>query len=305
MHPPSKAYSRPETAAASPQAASLARMRRKSMPPREPLLYRPHALRPIRAKAHVLEHDEDIHAHSHAWGQLTFSIGGAVRINTERATFLLPPSRAVWIPPQIEHAVTAVERADLRSLYLHQSEQCQGPGLPIEQAQAWQDCRVIEVSPLLRELVLQLATDPNGVHQDASAEEAPTAREQCIISLVQDELQRARSLRLGIDLPKDKRLRRLCEVMLREPQRHADLDAWAAEVGASTRTLSRLFRQELDSSYAQWRQQVLLARALTLAARKQPMNLIAAELGYASASAFSAMVTRTVGMPPSRFFAEA
>jgi len=161
------------------------------------------------------------------------------------------------------------------------------------------------VTPLLRELVLQLATDPNAAHQDALAEEAPSAREQCIISLVQDELQRARSLRLGVDLPQDKRLRRLCEVMLLEPQRHADLDAWAAEVGASTRTLSRLFRQELDSSYAQWRQQVLLARALTLAARKQPMNLIAAELGYASASAFSAMVTRTVGMPPSRFFAEA
>lgn len=120
-----------------------------------------------------------------------------------------------------------------------------------------------------------------------------------------DELRRANSLRLGVALPQDKRLRRLCEAMLDEPLRHADLDGWAAEVGASARTVSRLFRDELGSSCAQWRSQVLLARALTLAARKMPMNLIAHELGYASASAFTAMVTRTVGMPPSRFFAEA
>ena len=73
---------------------------------------------------------------------------------------------------------------------------------------------------------------------------------------------------------------------------------------SSERTLSRLFREELGCSYGQWRQQLLLAHALQLAARRTPMNLIAAELGYASASAFSAMVTRAVGMPPSRFFAE-
>jgi AraC-like DNA-binding protein len=34
-----------------------------------------------------------------------------------------------------------------------------------------------------------------------------------------------------------------------------------------------------------------------------PMAAIAAELGYASPSAFSAMVRRSVGAPPSRFFA--
>ena len=50
---------------------------------------------------------------------------------------------------------------------------------------------------------------------------------------------------------------------------------------------------------------VLLARALTLAAQGRPMGVIAAELGYASASAFTAMVRRAVGQPPGRFFAGA
>jgi AraC-like DNA-binding protein len=77
------------------------------------------------------------------------------------------------------------------------------------------------------------------------------------------------------------------------------------DIGASERTVARLFRDELGTSFGQWRQQVLLARALTLAARKRPMSEIAAELGYASPSAFSAMVRRTLGAPPSRFFASA
>lgn len=104
-------------------------------------------------------------------------------------------------------------------------------------------------------------------------------------------------------LPADKRLRSLCEAVIDQPARHATLAGWAAEVGASQRTVARLFRDELQTSFAQWRQQVLLAKALQLAARKRPMSHIAAELGYASASAFTAMVTRSVGMPPSRFFA--
>ncbi|MEJ6005351.1 helix-turn-helix transcriptional regulator [Paucibacter sp. AS339] len=265
---------------------------RTSLPPLDPQRYAPGAARPVRAKARLMESWMDIQAHHHDWGQLVFSISGVVRVSTPDATFLLPPSRALWIPPLREHAVTAVERADLRTVYLHQPPAAEG----------WQDTRVLEVTPLLRELVLQLATTMDPI---AEAAKANGGREHWIACLVLDELQRAKPLRLGVDLPQDKRLRRLCEAMLQNPQRHAALADWAAEVGASERTISRLFSEQLGSSYAQWRAQVLLARALTLAARKLPMSLIAAELGYASASAFTAMVTRTVGMPPSRFFAEA
>ena len=107
-----------------------------------------------------------------------------------------------------------------------------------------------------------------------------------------------------VELP-DARLKKLCEAMLNQPGRHASLEAWSTEAALSARTVSRLFRDELGTSFAQWRSQVLLAHALSMAARRKPMSHIAAELGYASASAFTAMVTRTVGMPPSRFFAEA
>jgi AraC-like DNA-binding protein/mannose-6-phosphate isomerase-like protein (cupin superfamily) len=276
--------------------ATLAQRARTSVPPLDPLRYAPSTERPVRAKARLMEHHMDIQAHHHDWGQLVFSINGVVRVNTAHATFLVPPSRAVWIPPRVVHAVTAVERCDLRTLYLHGSAGESGKAQGV-----WADCRVLEVSPLLRELVLQLAIDPEA----AATTPQDQAREHCIASLVLDELGRASSLRLGVDLPQDARLRRLCEAVLANPVRHTALADWAAEVGASERTVSRLFREQLGTSYAQWRSQALLAHALALAARKRPMSLIAAELGYGSASAFTAMVKRTVGMPPSRFFAEA
>lgn len=277
--------------------------RRASIPPLDPSRFAPSAERPLRAKARLMAHQMNIQPHHHAWAQMVFSISGAVRVSTRHdaagSSYLVPPARAVWIPPGVVHAVTAVEQADLRTLYL---------GAPAvaalaarAPAAAWSRCRVLEVSPLLRELVQQLAA----VAEQALLDPHDRARDAALGALVLDELARARALPLGLPLPADGRLRRLCEVMLEQPLRHPDIAGWAAEAATSPRTLSRWFRDELGTSYAHWRQQLLLARALQLAARKQPMQLIAAELGYASPSAFSAMVTRAVGLPPSRFFAEA
>ena len=265
---------------------------RQSVPPLDPQRYAPSAARPLRGKARLMVHSVDIQPHRHDWGQLVFSITGAVRVSTQEAdktsTLIVPPSRAVWIPPGTVHAVTAIQQADLRTLYSLPG-QLTGAG--------WQTCRVLEVTPLLRELVVQLDVNADGM--------VDQGRERLITALIVDELTRARTLEIGVELPRDARLKKLCEAMLNQPGRHASLEAWSTEAALSARTVSRLFRDELGTSFAQWRSQVLLAHALSMAARRKPMSHIAAELGYASASAFTAMVTRTVGMPPSRFFAEA
>ncbi|MFN3302679.1 MAG: AraC family transcriptional regulator [Roseateles sp.] len=266
---------------------------RTSLPALSPERYAPTARRPLRAKARLLEHLTDIQPHRHDWAQLVFSMTGAVRVNTEVSTYIVPPSRAVWIPPGLVHAVTAIERCDLRTVYL---------AADLLPGAAWTTGRVLEVSPLLRELVAALPEDPDPAPAESADDQQ---RRRGIEALVLCELRRARPLALGVALPKEPRLRRLCEAMLQEPGRHTGLEGWAAEAGASPRTLSRLFREQLGTSFAQWRSQLLLAHALTLAARGRPMSHIATELGYANASAFTAMVTRTVGMPPSRFFAKA
>ncbi len=269
--------------------------------PLTPHLFLPDAQRPVRAKLLHLSTDTRVVPHHHAWGQIALSATGVVRMTMADGSFIVPPSRALWIPPGVEHAVSVVEDAELLTLYLHQPRGRFGPQVPRALDAPWRQCRVLEVSGLLRALALELDARPDARGLSLSADELQ--REKRLSALLFDELRRARPVPLGIALPRDKRLRTLCEAVLDDPTRHATLDAWARDAGASARTVARLFRSELRTSFVQWRQQVLLARAVTLAARKLPMASIAAELGYASASAFSAMVRRSVGAPPSRFLA--
>jgi AraC-like DNA-binding protein len=272
--------------------------------PLTPHLFIPTPARPLRAKIHRLTTDKHVLPHSHPWAQLAFSTTGITRLSVEHGSYLVPPSRALWIPANVEHAVTVVEDATLLTLYLHQPRGRCGPGvLPAAEQAPWRECRVMEVTELLRALVAQMdiAADGGGAFPSADV----LKRERLLSALVLDELRRAPALRLGVALPRDKRLRALCQAVLDEPARHRTLDAWAHDAGASPRTMARLFRDELGVSFGQWRQQVFLSRALGMAAEGRPMGEIAGELGYASASAFTAMVRRSVGQPPRRFFAAA
>lgn len=273
-------------------------LRARPVPLVDPEGYSPTVARPVRAKARRMEAAMRIDPHQHPWGQVVLSATGVVRMSARRgdglSTYIVPPSRAVWVPPRVEHVVTVVEDAEIRTLYIHPSARfIDEPGTgPCAQ---WTDCRVLEVSSLLREASAELDARPGG----GTASE----RERLLSGLVLDELKRAAPVPLGVDLPSDRRLRALCDAVIEAPTRWNTLEGWARHAGASPRTLARLFRSELGTSFVQWRRQVLLAHALSLSARRLPMARIASELGYASPSAFSAMVRRTLGAPPTRFFA--
>ncbi len=301
---PSPSLPRPAPPPAEPVAASTAG--RAARPVRvlsyveslTPHLFVPSRERPVRAKHRELRADTQVRPHSHPWAQVAISTTGVLRLTVPRGTYIVPPSRALWIPPGVEHAVTMVEDADLRTLYFYQPPGRCGPAVARAQEEPWRQCRVLDVSELLRAVVREMPTDP-----DDGAPPPPELlhRERHLSALILDELRRASSVRLGVDLPRDKRLRHLCEAVLADPTRHDTLADWARDTGASPRTVARLFRQELGSTFTQWRQQVILARAVALAAGRKPINQIAAELGYNSPSAFSAMVRRAVGLAPGRF----
>jgi AraC-like DNA-binding protein len=255
--------------------------RRTSVPPLE-TGYAPTADRPIRAKLRHLAADTDVPPHRHTWAQVATSSTGVIRMRAGRSTYLVPPSRVLWIPPGVEHAVTVVEAADIRTLYIHQSEDMVGPACPTEEQNAWSQCRVLEASSLLRELVAHLPAEPNGPNN-----QVPGPRELSLSHLVLEELRHARAVPLGLDLPEDKRLRQLCEAVLADPARWITLDSCAHLAHTSTRTVARLFRSELGSTFGQWRQQVLLSQALVLAAKGLPMAHIAGNLGFMPAPALS------------------
>ncbi len=256
--------------------------------------FTPSPARPVRVRARSMAADTHFEPHEHGWAQLAYCASGLLQVtaahrrgSADEMTYIIPPSRAVWIAPGARHHVSVIEAAEFRTLYIA------AQALPAD----WQDCRMLRVSPLLRELV--------GALEPLSQARSSSAREQGLTGLVLDELTRADTQALGVPLPHpelgDKRLRALCEAVLRGPTRQGMLSAWAAEVGASERTMARLFREELGMNYQQWRQQVLLAHALPLLARGLPVGQVAALSGYASESAFSAMFKAAMGQPPGRF----
>jgi AraC-like DNA-binding protein len=271
-----------------------------------PHLFMPTPERPVRAKQHRLSARTRVIPHSHRWAQISVSLDGVLHLAAPQGTLIAPPSKAVWIPPGLVHAVAMVEEADLISIYVRQDLPAQGPVLPGLQAgtvcdpQDWARCRVLEISPLMRELITAL---PKQGDDQPAPDAATLQREHHLSVLLLEELRQAREVNLGVDMPQDKRLRMLCEAVVAYPTQHDSLADWAADTGASPRTVARLFQQELGCSFTAWRQQVVLAHAVSLAARSLPIQQIAAELGY-SPSAFSAMVHRTVGMPPARFFGQ-
>jgi AraC-like DNA-binding protein len=93
------------------------------------------------------------------------------------------------------------------------------------------------------------------------------------------------------------RLAVVCEAVLRTPSKEGQLDKAAASLGVSIRTLSRLFREELGTSAANWRRGVQIATACCALDNRIPASEVAAMLGY-GAGAFSTFFRSRLGYSP-------
>lgn len=222
--------------------------------------------------------DHDSGLHHHQRGQLLFTRQGCTRITLAEQLCLLPPSRAAWIPPGVVHRAVMQRTVDYRSLYLT-PDYCQD--LP-------QHVCVIEVSDLLRATLEPIATAPF----ETDWQQGKFAH---LLGLCLWEIREAAHQPMLLPLPRDKRLKPLLETPERLPP---ELQLLEQQVGASSRTISRIFRRETGMSYQQWRQQWRLMRAMELLATGRNAGYCAFELGFASDSAFIAFFKAMTGTSP-------
>jgi AraC-like DNA-binding protein len=225
-----------------------------------------------------------IEPHCHPRAQLTWAVSGVMTVTADRGTWIVPPNRALWIPAGTEHAISMSGAVAMRAIYVDRA---------VAQSVA-EGCKVIVVSPLLRALMLELAAAP--LDYDESG------RTGHVAALFLDEIRLLDAQPLHIPLPRDKRLRRVCDALLRDPARCETLDEWADLAGASSRTLARLIQRETGMRFVDWRHQVRLAAALVRLAQGQDVASVAHAVGYASASAFTAMFRQTLGKAPRDYF---
>jgi AraC-like DNA-binding protein len=219
------------------------------------------------------------------WDQLIYATRGVLTVHTTRGSWVLPAQRGLWVPAGVEHRIDIPGPVSLRSLYLV-ARLCRA--LP-------RDCCAVNVSPLLRELILY------AVQLGALDRRVPEQRR--LIAVILDQLKILDSIPLQLPMPAEPRSAKAAGLLLRDPAGSDSLETIAARVGASLRTLERLFRAETGMAVGDWRRRMRVLHALRLLAAGEPVTTVALETGYESTSAFISMFRRELGTTPSRYFA--
>ncbi len=254
------------------------------MPVKTPV-YRPNmddAPRPVAVMARTLAIHHHIPLHMHRRGQLLYAVSGIMRVETEAAAWIVPPARGLWLPPHWPHSVTMRSHVEMRTVYITPAACAPLPQQPL----------LAEISGLLRELILTLLEEPVDYDEDG--------RGGIVARLILTELTRLAARRFEVPMPRDERALRVARALLEDCALPHDLDRWADEAGASRRTLARLFRSETGLGFAEWRARLRAIDGLARLSDGASVADTAAAVGYASPSAFSAMIHRTLGQPPRR-----
>lgn len=238
------------------------------------------APRVVGALAKAYTDGEQIPLHLHKRGQLIHAIAGTMKVETEDAAWIVPPALALWMPPAYPHSM--VMRGDLamRTIYIDPAACTNLPQQPM----------LVEIGGLLRELILAVLEEPLDYDE--------AGRGGLIAKLILAELERMPERKMHVPMPRDSRAVRIARALLAQPDAPGGLDDWAEKAGASRRTLARLFRMETGFSFNEWRSRLRAIDGLARLSNGEPVGSAAASVGYASASAFSAMVRRNFGEAP-------
>ena len=224
-----------------------------------------------------------IQPHWHSRSQFVYAIAGTMRVRTARHAWIVPPSRALWMPARTAHEIQMYGVVAMHSLYVNDRA---GAGMPA-------DCAVLEVTPLARELIVRAAALPADYNECGD--------DGLLMQLLMAEIRRLPRSALDLPLPESADLTQLCERILADLSTRRPSVHDAGEMNTSTRTLYRRFLRETGITFARWKQQARLLESIRRLAEGAPVTAVAIDLGYESPSAFSTMFRRALGTAPRAF----
>jgi AraC-like DNA-binding protein len=223
--------------------------------------------------------------HTHEDHQLAWAASGVLTVLTADATWVLPTTRALWIPAGLRHETASDGgRATMRSLYIK-------PGLfPVHWSET-QRPTPVAATPLLAELIGYLGQPDLDQDRRTHAE-----------TLLADLLTPVPVTTITVPLPASATALRVAEALRKDPADRRTLREWGHEVGASERTLARAFAAEAGLPFGRWRTRLRLRAALSMLAAGDPVGRVAGRVGYDTPSAFVAAFRRETGQTPGTFF---
>lgn len=241
--------------------------------------------RPLYARAESLGAGSWTTRHRHDWVQFSYAISGVLGVYTAEGSYFAPPQWGVWVPAGVEHEVITSTRAEMRSLYVRRSDSTWAPA----------HCRVLEVTPLARELIKQFCQYPVD-YPEGDSDEAHLVR------VLLDQLRTLPEVGFSLPLPQHPGLLAVCNQLLENPGQARTLEHWAQHLGRSEKTLMRLFQRETGLSFRAWRQRMRLLSSLDALERGEGVTQAALGCGYDSTSAYIAAFKGLFGATPGELF---
>jgi AraC-like DNA-binding protein len=219
-------------------------------------------------------------SHAHDTHQLVIASRGVLVMGIEGQAWVTPRSRGLWIPAGVEHSIDTLGHATMSALWFNAGSS------PLD----WAEPTAFALTGLVRSLIEHVAAGP-------SAPSRPHA-EALLFELMEPA---PAPVTIDAPMPDDDRARRVAEALRVDPADPRTLQEWGREVGASDRTLLRLFQAQTGLGFHEWRTRSRIVAALPLLADGLPVAVVARRVGYASAGSFGAAFHRTIGVTPSAF----
>jgi len=223
--------------------------------------------------------------HHHLEGQLLFASRGVMLVETGSQRWVIPPQRALWLPPLQIHSYTLLSQTDLRAIYFSRSLISECPNFTKNN-----QVHVITATSLVKELIAGLF----------STEYARPSQRKIALLLL-EILSEAPPLMTELPMPEDERLFNAARELLVNQRWEISLSDLAFIAAMSERSFSRLFIKDTGFSYRTWKQRARICASLDLLANGMPIKQVAYQLGFSCPAAFTAAFRSILGATPRDF----
>lgn len=224
-------------------------------------------------------------SHHHLEGQLLFASRGVMLVETEGHRWVIPPQRALWLPPLQIHSYHLLSQTDLQSVYFSSSLIAECSNFTKSH-----DVHVITATPLVKELI-----------QGLFSQEYNESSQRKMALLLLEILSEAAPLAAELPMPRDERLFYATQELLVSHRWDAAMSDLAYIANMSERTFSRLFIKDTGFSFRTWKQRARICASLDLLANGIPVKQVAYQLGFSCPATFVAAFRAIVGKTPGHF----
>lgn len=221
--------------------------------------------------------------HRHSWGEFVYAFSGVVEVKLDDCHYLVPPQYGIWLPPNVAHTGQNRYAACHSSVYVEEALCTSLPATPC----------ALTVTPFVRALLEHLRQQPPGLPQKAS--------EERLLQVLLDQLADARPVGSYLPTSDDPLLGKVLHMLDADPGDKRSLPELAQAANTTARTLMRRCQRDLGMTFAEWRQRLLVVKAMALLEQGQAVEHIALDLGYASSSAFITMFRRRMQETPDEY----